>query len=80
MFIRPDHVIPLSFGGRCVADVDMSKLRLMHFVRDEAVYELYDDDGYAKKIDVEAGITKVRVTADGQVTAEGPLKAEWTLL
>ena len=80
VFIRPDHVIPLSFGGRCVADVDMSKLRLMHFVRDEAVYELYDDDGYAKKIDVEAGITKVRVTADGQVTVEGPLKAEWTLL
>lgn len=79
VFVRPNHVVPLAGGGCCVADVDMSRLRLLHFVTDQAEYELYDDDGYGKKIDLESGITKVRVTADGKVDAEGALEAEWTL-
>ncbi len=80
VFVRPNHVVPLAGGGCCVADVDMSRLRLLHFVTDQAEYELYDDDGYGKKIDLESGITKVRVTADGKVDAEGALEVEWTLL
>lgn len=79
VFVRPNHVVPLAGGGCCVADVDMSRLRLLHFVTDQAEYELYDDDGYGKKIDLESGITKVRVTVDGKVDAEGALEAEWTL-
>lgn len=46
VFIRPDHLIPVSGGGRCVDDVNEYRLTLLGFIRDGAEYELYRDDGY----------------------------------
>ncbi len=80
LFVRPDHVVPVSEGGCCVADVDMSKLRLLHFVRTEAEYELYDDDGYTKQTDLESGIGRIQAKADGQVFFNGEARPDWKMV
>lgn len=49
IFIRPNHLLPLSAGGQCVADVDFDNLSCLSFAPEgEAVYEYYHDDGYGK--------------------------------
>lgn len=64
-FIRPNHLIPLSSGGECVADVDFENLTLFSYVKDaEAVYEYYHDDGMGKNYDAPQNLTLLRVTAD----------------
>ena len=80
LFVRPDHVVPVSEGGCCAADVDMSKLRLLHFVRTEAEYELYDDDGYTKQTDLESGIGRIQAKADGQVFFNGEARPDWKMV
>lgn len=79
VFVRPDHMVPMSEGGCCVEDVDMSRLNLLHFVRTEAVYELYHDDGISRKVELETGITRIKVKTDGTVSAEGMLNPECRL-
>ncbi len=49
-FLREGHLVPLSGGGQCVADVDFDKLTLLSFGED-AVYEYYHDDGVSKDYD-----------------------------
>ncbi len=80
VFVRPDHVVVLSSGGGCVEKVDTSRLDLLHFVKTEAVYEWYEDDGYQKKVNLEAGITRIVVKSDKSVRAEGARKIECRLV
>ena len=48
-FIRPNHIIPISDGGQCVAEVDFGHPELLFYLTEEkAVYEYYHDDGYEK--------------------------------
>ncbi len=51
VFVRPNHIIPMSKGGQCVADVDFEHLDFLSYVLEgeEAVYEYYHDDGYGKE-------------------------------
>ncbi len=78
IFVRADHLVPLAEGGQYVEQVNTSSLRLMHFVKEEAVYQLYDDDGYSRNVELAGHLTEIRVTAGGGITAEGamPLKCE----
>ena len=62
IFVRPNHLIPLSAGGQCVAEVDFENLQYLTYVEDrEAVYEYYRDNGYEKDYDNPAHITILRV-------------------
>ena len=58
IFIRPDHLIPLSKGGQCVAEVDFEDLQyLTYAVGGEISYEYYHDDGCGKDYDDPSHIT-----------------------
>lgn len=73
-FIRENHVIPMSKGGCCVADVDFCNLDLLGYVTDQAVYELYDDDGNEKDYENPDHMIVINVTAEGEIIQEGTKK------
>lgn len=79
IFIRPNHVIPMSRGGQSVAEVDFHNLDLLGYVEDQAVYELYDDDGYGKDYENKENFTVVTVSKDGTVTTDGGSDRIYTL-
>ena len=68
VFVRPDHLIPMSKGGQCVADVDFEDLQYLSFVENEAVYEYYHDDGYEKDYENPAHMRVIRMEKDGKVS------------
>ena len=55
LFVRKGHILPLALGGEKVADVDWDELELVHFAERGARYELYDDDGESREVDLDAG-------------------------
>lgn len=71
IFIRPNHILPLSKGGECVADVDFSDLELLGYVTDCAEYEWYDDDGISKDYENPANYVTFVVKADGSTEIRG---------
>lgn len=79
IFVRPDHIVPLAKPGICVEDTDTSKLYLLHFVKEEAQYLLYDDDGYEKDYSMEDHTSKITVRENGEITVEGVRKLECSL-
>lgn len=70
LFIRPNHLIPLSKGGQCVDEVDFEALTFLSYVTEgnEAVYTYYHDDGYEKDYENPAHLTEIRISSDGIVT------------
>lgn len=57
-FIRPNHLIPMSKGGQCVAEVDFDNVDILSYVKNEtASYEYYHDDGMSKDYDNPNNIT-----------------------
>ncbi len=68
IFVKPGHLIPLSSGGQCVAEVDFEKLSCVSFVADgEAVYEYYHDDGYGKDYENPENIRVLRSGEDDRL-------------
>lgn len=68
MFIRPNHIIPMSAGGQCVNDVDFENLQYLSFAEDgEALYEYYHDNGYEKDYENPAHFTVIRMDKDGTI-------------
>lgn len=63
IFVRPDHLVPLSDGGCSVDETDASRLTLLHYVKTKAVYDLYDDDGCSRTFDLAAHTTRITVDA-----------------
>ena len=53
---------------------------LLQFVKTEAVYEWYDDDGYTKNMDLEQGITTIKVKADSSIDVAGVRQCECRLI
>ena len=45
IFIRPDHLVPVSSGGSNTEEVDYDMVKLWGYPVKEAVYEYYTDDG-----------------------------------
>ncbi len=70
LFIRPNHLIPLSKGGQCVDEVDFEALTFLSYVTEgnEAVYTYYHDDGYEKDYENPTHLTEIRISSDGTVT------------
>lgn len=48
LFIRPDRLIPVSNGGMCVAEVDFDNVQTIGYVKTQATYEYYQDDGISR--------------------------------
>lgn len=68
VFVRPNHLIPMSTGGQCVADVDFENLQYLSYVEEgEAVYEYYHDNGYEKDYENPEHITVIRMDREGNV-------------
>ena len=79
LFLRADHLVPLAAPAEYVDGVDTSKLTLLHFVRDEAVYEMYDDDGISRGETLDGHMTEIRVTKDGGIRVNGAASSECRL-
>ncbi|MBQ6697404.1 MAG: alpha-glucosidase [Lachnospiraceae bacterium] len=45
LFLKPEHILVLSEGGESVEDIDFERVKTIDFVKQEAVYEYYHDDG-----------------------------------
>ncbi|MBQ9166373.1 MAG: alpha-glucosidase [Oscillospiraceae bacterium] len=72
MFIRPNKIVPIAKNvGASVAATDFENLSVLSFVKDEAEYELYDDDGYTRTCDVAEHYTQIKLDAQGNVTVKG---------
>jgi len=71
-FIRPDKLVPYTLRpGLSVAETDFNQLSILHFVKNEGEYKLYDDDGLTRDLSGEDRITTIRLTADGTLTTSG---------
>lgn len=71
IFIRPDRMLLMSKGGESVEDVDFTDLVAFANVKEEAVYEWYDDDGSSRDYENPSNYTQIRIDARGQVSVKG---------
>ncbi len=53
VFVRKNHIIPMSAGGQCVNEVDFEDLSFLSYIEDgkDVIYEYYHDNGYEKDYD-----------------------------
>ena len=73
VFIKPNHIVPLCSGGEYIEALDENNLELCGFIKDEAYYELYQDDGFSKEYGNPDHMAEVRVSKKGenvQVTSD----------
>lgn len=69
LFVRPNHLIPVSKGGQCVAEVDFENLEYLSFADGkESTYEYYTDNGYEKDYENPAHRVQIRMSAQGEIT------------
>lgn len=62
VFVRPNHLIPMSSGGQYVEDVDFENLQYISYIDNgEAVYEYYHDNGYEKDYENPEHIRVIRM-------------------
>ncbi|MDO4323333.1 MAG: glycoside hydrolase family 31 protein [Lachnospiraceae bacterium] len=59
LFIRRGHILPLASGGERVGDIDWNDLKLYHFAGPGALYELYDDDGISRRVELEKNLRRL---------------------
>ncbi|MBQ9142846.1 MAG: alpha-glucosidase [Lachnospiraceae bacterium] len=48
VFLKPDKLIVLSDGGEFVEEVEFEKVKTISYVKTEATYEYYHDNGYSR--------------------------------
>ncbi len=61
LFIRPDRMIVVSDGGRCEADVDFEHVKPIAFVKTQACYDYYCDDGISTDVCLHTHLRQIRV-------------------
>ena len=72
LFIRRGHFIPLAKPAEYVEGIDATRLTLLGWLDGDAALSLYDDDGQSTNVNLERGLTEIRVTVrDGRAQAEG---------
>lgn len=59
LFLRPDKLIPVSNGGECVPQIDFDNVDTIAFVRTEATYDYYHDDGISRDVTLDGHIRKI---------------------
>ncbi len=63
-FIKPNHFVPLCSGGEFIEALDESQLELCGFIKDKALYELYQDDGFSKDYHNPANFSMIEVSRE----------------
>lgn len=61
IFIRKGHILPLAAGGENVTEVDWNDLELVHFAEPGDFYELYDDDGTSRQVELEKNLSRIEI-------------------
>ncbi|MGN1147027.1 MAG: TIM-barrel domain-containing protein [Lachnospiraceae bacterium] len=60
-FIRPDRIVPISEPASNVEELQEEELRFLSFVKTDAEYELYQDDGNGKDYENPNNIRIIRI-------------------
>ena len=63
-FIKPNHIVPLCSGGEYIEALDEKNLELCGFIKEEASYELYQDDGFSKDYNNPRNIAVIKVSKE----------------
>ncbi|MBQ8095383.1 MAG: alpha-glucosidase [Clostridia bacterium] len=67
LFVRPNHMIPVSDGGHCEREVDFNDIHFLSFPNGKpSVYEYYTDDGVTRNI-TEDAVIRYRMEVDGSI-------------
>lgn len=61
VFLKENHILPLSKGGESVEEVDFEDLKLYCFGENVQPYAYYMDDGESKRCSLESGIRILKV-------------------
>lgn len=59
IFIRKGYLLPLAEAAESVDDIDYENLKVYHYAETGQNYELYNDDGYCKEIDLNKNIRNI---------------------
>ncbi|MBQ7774314.1 MAG: alpha-glucosidase [Lachnospiraceae bacterium] len=60
IFIKPDCLVVMSEGGESTEDIDFERVHTLSFIKTEAVYEYYHDDGISRVCGEPAHFTEIR--------------------
>lgn len=71
LFLKPNHMIPLSYGAQYVDAIDENNLFVLANVLDRASYQLYQDDGNSKDYHNPSHYSTITIQSNGMVTIEG---------
>ena len=64
IFIRKGKIVPLAkVNGDCLSldKINWQNLDLLHFAEQGNYYELYNDDGESRNVDLQSGLTKIEL-------------------
>ena len=67
-FIRPNCIVPMTYGGESTEQVDMNTLKVLGYVKDKAKYQLYTDDGVSKDYGKKENFVEIKADKNGKVT------------
>lgn len=71
LFVRAGKLVPVARAANRVAEVDMERLGLLGYVVcEDAVYELYDDDGSSRDCSLEGHIRRITPIEAAETAAE----------
>ncbi len=59
IFIRKGYLLPLAEAAESVDGIDYENLKVYHYAETGQNYELYNDDGYCKEIDLNKNIRNI---------------------
>jgi alpha-glucosidase len=76
VFLRPNNLIPLSYGSQCVDTLNENKLFALAYVIDTASYLLYQDDGYCRDFRNPQHYSTITLKEDGTCSIEGNMELE----
>lgn len=67
-FIRPNHLVPMTYGGESTEEVDFATLKVFGFVKKNTTYELYLDDGVSKDYGKKENYMEIKADKKGNLT------------
>lgn len=79
IFIKPNHLVPMTKPSLCVNELDESKLEICGYIIDGATYELYQDDGFTKDYDDESHRNVINVVRKGNQFVVNTTKEETSI-
>lgn len=76
VFLRPDKILLLSSGGECTDEVTTDSVKALAFVKEQASYTWYEDDGMGKDFENPENYGMITISKEGSCTCKGGRKRE----